>query len=752
MNDKETKTIKLNIYGLVQGVGFRPFIYRHATENSLNGIVENNTDSVMIIVEGQNKNIETFVKTLKAKSPPASRIESMYIEEIDHLELDSFNIVRSKETSGDVTEVSPDIAVCSECLIDLKTTEHRKEYPLINCTNCGPRFTIIKELPYDRNKTTMNKFEMCEICETEYNDVLDRRFHAQPVSCNYCGPVYTFNSDSIVTTNISEIIFNTANVLDSGGIVALKGTGGYNLVCSAHNVKAVQKLRDIKHREAKPFALMVKDIETVKKYAELNDIEIETLTSFRRPIVLLRHTFSFHSAITSGLSTVAVMLPSLPFHYMLFEKLTTDMLVATSGNISDEPILIDDKKAIQTFLPQVNAVISYNREIHNRCDDSVVFISQNVVRTIRRARGFVPESIQLPFECESIAAVGGELKNTFCIGKGTKAIISQHIGDIKNLETSEFFEESFERFQHLFQSKPLLLVHDLHPDYLTTRYAKKSQIKSLPVQHHWAHITSVMAEHSLSQPVIGFAFDGTGYGTDGNIWGGEILIADFNSFKRVSHLEYVPLPGGDKAVKECWRYALSLLYHAFGTDWKSLKIPFIQKFSDAKNEIILEMIKKEINSPLTSSMGRLFDGIAAMIGVNEYSRYEAESAMLLESAATDSTNANYIMEPDGIVKLKPLIAGIVTDISKGMSAEFISTKFHNTIAEFIVQSANKYRDDLKINRVAISGGVFFNRYLLEQAETQLLARGFEVYSNCRVPSGDGGISLGQLAIGANINL
>ncbi len=739
----------ININGLVQGVGFRPFIYRIAQKNKINGWVLNKSDSVEIRAEGINNNINNFINSIKNNAPKNSKIENIIINESQVENIDFFQILKSKSVPGQITGISPDISVCNDCLKDMKTQTNRLNYPFINCTNCGPRFSIIKDIPYDREKTTMNDFMMCESCKNEFLDINDRRFHAQPIACKNCGPEYILIKNDKKIKNIEEIIENTAKLLDSGNILAIKGLGGYNLVCDAFNENTIKRLREIKKRDKKPFAVMFSDIINLQKYTFVNDNEKKVLLSSKRPIVLLKSNKKLDNNIASGLNNIGAMLPYMPFHYLLFEKLKTRSLIYTSGNISEEPIIINDNKAVEVFTKLTDAILIYNREIYNRQDDSVVTIVNNKERSIRRSRGYVPEPIKLNFNVDGIIACGGELKNTFCMGKDNFAYLSQHIGDLKNIETYEFYTETIEKYMKLLRVNPILFVCDMHPEYLSTKYAKEKKIELMQIQHHHAHIASCMTENGINKYVIGVALDGTGYGVDGNIWGGEFFICNLIEFKRFSHFDYTPMPGGERAISEPWRMAISYLLKTFKDEFEELNIPFLKNIDKVKLELVKKAIYNNINSPLTSGAGRLFDGISAILGLCSYSNYEAEAPMKLEAIIENNCNEFYEIRIGERIMIEDIIKGVVEDILKSKSIKIISQKFHNTIIFIIIETAKNIRNIFKINDVVLSGGIFQNKYILSKTEKDLKKKDFKVYSQLKIPSNDGGISLGQLAIAAN---
>ena len=741
------RAIDIRVYGLVQGVGFRPFVYTLASSLNLFGWALNRNDCVQIRIQGQQHVLEEFLEHLQTEAPPLSKIESVIAEEASLAALSDFKILTSQSRSAEITQVSPDVAVCPDCLEDIKHQENRIDYPFVNCTNCGPRFSIIEDLPYDRAKTTMKSFQMCHQCQHEYEDVTNRRFHAQPNACQHCGPAYKLIYKDQSIENIEQILETAAQLLKSGHILAIKGIGGFHLACDATNELAVKKLRQRKQREKKPFAVMFGSLKRVNDYAEVNENEEQLLLSPKRPIVLLKKKKDLAPSVTQGLYNLGIMLPYTPFHYLLFERLTTEAIVLTSGNISEEPIIISNERALEDLSLIADAVLVYNREIHNRCDDSVVSVVNRIPRLLRRSRGWVPAPVNLMCDVEGLIATGAELKNCFCIGKGSKAILSQHIGDLKNAETYEFYQEAFGRFQRLFRVKPEFIACDLHPDYLSTRFAKDCGLKTIPVQHHHAHIASCMAEHGLDEQVIGISFDGTGLGDDQHIWGGEFLLCDLNDYTRMSHFDYVPMPGGDKAAEEPWRMGIAYLYKTFGRGFLKYNIPFLQQVNKGKLRILLSAIDKDINCPLTSSVGRLFDAVAALINFVTVSGFEAEAPIRLE-AILGQTSERYHYRINKTIIVDALIRELIKDVYAEVPKSIISAKFHNTIVSIIVELASKIRAECGINKVVLSGGVFQNTYLLEQSENGLTEKKFLVYTHRQVPANDGGICLGQLAVAA----
>ena len=750
---QKTYTYQIKITGLVQGVGFRPFIYVLAESFNLKGRVENRNDGVLIKTNTDKNKIENFIEAIKQKAPIASSIENISYHIIEFENFETFSIKKSESTSDAVTEVSPDIAVCNDCLEDIKSQKHRKNYPFTNCTNCGPRFTIIKDLPYDRVKTTMQEFKMCEVCEKEYTDIYDRRFHAQPVACSTCGPHYTLHYKDNKITDIKEILSIGSSLTEEGKIIAIKGLGGYHLMCDAKNEDAVINLRNLKNRESKAFAVMFGDTEKLGEYVYFSEQERKEISSWQRPILLLKSKKKLASSVSNGLANLGVMLPYMPFHHMLFEHLKTDAIVLTSGNFADEPIITSNKEALKKFSGKADAVISYNRKIHNRTDDSVGMLVNDKLRLLRRSRGFAPASINTNFNTEGIFAAGAEFVNCFCIGKGDRAFMSQHIGDLKNLETYEFYKESYELYKRLFRFSPKYIVADLHPDYLSSKFAEElneqdPDTKLIKVQHHHAHIVSCMAEYQLDEKVIGISFDGVGLGDDGNIWGGEFLINDLSDYERFSHFEYIPVSGGDSVSKEPWKSATSYLYHYFGEDIFNALPFFTEKVGTGKINMYLQVLKNNFNTYKTSSAGRLFDAVSSLLGLVNVAGYHAEAPMRLESIADESVKESYNFELNNIILFKETFEGIIKDLKEGIDIPIISAKFHNTIVNVVIKLTELMKQKTGINKVVLSGGTFQNKYLLTRIENELADKGFEVYSPLKIPANDGGIALGQLIIGA----
>ena len=749
----------IHVRGLVQGVGFRPFIYRLAQQHVISGWVENRNDGVRIHAEGGSVELQQFLEAIEGQAPAASVIRSVDSTPAPPGNYSRFIIKKSEDTSEEVTDISPDIAVCEECLEDMKQQKHRLDYPFINCTNCGPRFTIISDLPYDREKTTMKVFPMCETCASEYKDILDRRFHAQPVACNVCGPHYEMHTKSGPVHGTQRILDAASREIMEGRIVAIKGQGGFHLACDAFNESAVSRLRRQKNREGKPFAVMFADIQSARECLLLDEHESRALLLWQRPIVILENkpgAGCLAFSVSNGFHTTGAMLPYMPFHYLLFSKLGTKAIVLTSGNISDEPILIDNAQAMTGLKNVADSFIVYNRDILNRTDDSVAMVVSGTPRLLRRSRGFVPAPVQTDLDTEGIFAAGAELVNCFCIGKGKQAFLSQHIGDLKNLETLEFYEESYRRFQTMYRFEPVVCAVDLHPDYLSRKFCMEQLQRSqgtaggipVEVQHHHAHIASCMAEHGLDEMVIGVSLDGVGYGTDGHIWGFEFMTCDLSGFQRIAHPEYLPQPGGDLTTREPWRMAVSYLYKVYGSDFMDLPLPFLRQIEKEKLELVTEAIRKDINAPLTCSAGRLFDATAVLAGACLESSFHAEAPMRLEQIIRHGEQGAYEFETGPVINTASIIRDVTEDMIRRTDPGVISARFHNTIVNLITEVSQGIREETGLRKVVLSGGTFQNRYLLEKTEAALSGSGFKVFSHQQVPANDGGIALGQLVIAA----
>jgi hydrogenase maturation protein HypF len=743
------KTTRLHINGLIQGVGFRPFIYRLATSLNLNGKVYNQNNGVIVFLQGENHSIERFKNLIIAKSPVAATIISIKAVTILDIPYTNFFIENSQTVDDSITQVSPDIAVCQSCLEDMKHQPHRLDYPFINCTNCGPRFSIIENIPYDRPFTSMKEFEMCPQCKNEYFDISNRRFHTQPIACNHCGPIYSYHSENEIITDFRQILKAIKHNIESGKIIAMKGIGGFHLVCDALNPKAIIKMRALKKRDGKPFALMVKDIDTAQKYAHLSAKEIETLTSWQRPILLAnqKEPHLLSEEVTNGLKTLGIFLPYMPFHYQLFEFTGKEILIMTSANFSDCPIITDNTQALDTFLPKGIPVLTHDRKIINRVDDSILQSDALGLRIIRRSRGYTPRPVSLNFDVDGILAVGAELTGAFCIGRQNQAIMSQYIGDIKNSETMEFFEHSYETITKLFRFSPKVVACDMHPDYLSTSFAKNLNIPVFEVQHHHAHIASCMAEYGLNEPVIGVAYDGTGYGTDGKIWGSEIMVATLNGFERKYHFEYVPIPGGDKATDEPWRSAFSYVYKTCNGNFPDYQKGF-NTIPVSQLKLVETALANKINSPESCSAGRLFDAVSALLNLCTFSAYHAEAPLKLEHAITENIQESYYIDLKPEISWSNVILQIISDLGNKIDKGIIAAKFHNTVADITVRAIQKLYSETGIKKVILTGGTFQNKYLSKKIVDLIKNTGIELYMPEQLPPNDGGIALGQMAIAA----
>ena len=750
--------VRVKISGIVQGVGFRPYIYTLAKKLGLTGWVRNNSRGVEIEAFGELDKLHQFIDLISIDKPPRSRIDSFTEETLPFQTYSSFTILESETISGEFLPVSPDLAVCEDCRNELlNPSDRRYRYPFINCTNCGPRFTIIKGIPYDRPNTTMATFKMCPDCQREYDDPADRRFHAQPIACPICGPHLEWFDSSGAKLEGDAALQQAREFIKHGKIVAVKGLGGYHLACDATNAEAVQLLRQRKKRSDKAFALMAPNLDTIRKYCEVNEDEKKFLGDATAPIVLLDRLKSspLPIEIAPGQSTLGFMLPYTPLHILLCEPEIgyPDSLVMTSGNHSDEPIIFKDESLVTNLGGIADGFLTHNREIETRVDDSVIREFHNQPYQIRRSRGFAPDVLPLPGKLPSVLAIGAELKNTFCLTRDDKAFISHYIGDMENLETFNALTGGVEHYKRLFTVTPALLACDLHPDYLASKYAASlSSETNLPlvrVQHHHAHIASCMAEHCLDvgEQVIGLSFDGTGYGDDGKIWGSEILICGYAAYERVYHLPYVPQPTGDGATKHVARMALSILA-ANDLAWDE-DLPPVKHLCADERSMLDSIIKHRINAPLTCSMGRLFDAVSSIIGVCQYASYEGQAAIELEMVADPSIHSTYGFNINQeTIEIHNLLKDIIADLRHGLPQAQIAAKFHNTIAAISLETAMKVKDRTGLNRVALSGGVWQNIFLLDRTIELLHDKGFEVLIHRKLPPNDGCISYGQAVVAA----
>lgn len=812
------KALSLHVTGIVQGVGFRPFVHNLAVESGLTGWVLNATDGVHCVVEGPAETVDTFPELVRTLAPAMSVIEQIIAEEVEPEGFSAFEIRTSVADPGAMTLVSPDIATCPDCLGELfDPADRRHRYPFINCTNCGPRFTIIDDVPYDRPMTTMRDFPMCETCAAEYADPSDRRFHAQPDACFVCGPRLYLNLSSRQEPDPSvlkqssppsgaaelraegpgswrsgleyepewawgaeaeasprphrdatdeheradAIIQAVAELLRGGAVVAVKGLGGFHLACDATSDAAVARLRERKHRWGKPLAVMVRDLDEARRYCLVDELEAELLAGAVRPIVLLRrHADATGSSaerladgLADGLAELGVMLPYTPLHHLLLDAVGRP-LVMTSGNLSDEPIATGNAEALDRLTPIADAFLLHDRAIHSRYDDSVVRVVSGIVEPVRRARGYAPHPLALPFTTDvDVLAAGPEQKNTFTLLKGGYAFVSQHIGDLENAETLESYERTIELYERLFRVEPRVVAHDLHPEYLSTKWAHGLDLPQIGVQHHHAHIVSVTAEHGIAQPVIGIAFDGTGYGTDGHIWGGEVLTCDWRDFERVAHLRYVPMPGGAAAVRRPARMAVGTL-HALGLLDHPGAAPLLARLAEGEERTLLTMVDRGVNSPLTSSMGRLFDTVAAITGIADDARYEGEAAILLEACADRFAEGSYEFaivppnEPGGpsIIDPTPVLAAVLGDVATAQPIPTISRRFHRAVVGCIVAIGKGATQRAGTRYVALGGGVFMNRIVFGEAVQQLADAGLTPLTHVKLPVNDAAVSFGQAVV------
>lgn len=754
------KRQQIRIDGIVQGVGFRPFVFRLAKSLQLTGSVLNSNTGVLIEVEGSIDDLSKFQSRLRQEMPPLAQIIDFHSSEIAVKNDDRFIIMQSEHKGESSVLISPDMSLCEDCLNELLSPADRRfQYPFLNCTNCGPRFTIIAGIPYDRPKTSMHVFPMCEKCTSEYHDPADRRFHAQPNACPDCGPHLKIYDREKRQVNTENPVKHAITLLRSGRILAIRGLGGFHLVVDAKNEKAVEELRLRKNRAEKPFALMAANTDVVDKYCKITHREREALQQQTRPILLLpaRPSSNLPKSIAPKSKYYGFMLPYLPIQHLLLQE-DFELLVMTSANFSDEPIVIGNEQAFEQLRTLADYFVIHDREILQRCDDSIAIISAGQQRLLRRARGYVPAPIIIKNETSTpILAVGGELKNTVALSKGKKIMLSQHIGDLDNPEAMNFFKSSIKHLQTLLEIEPQYIACDMHPEYLSTKWAyEQFLIPKIEVQHHHAHMASVMAENDNTRKTIGIILDGTGYGMDHTIWGGEIIIGDLKEVSRFAWFEPVPLPGGNAAIKEPWRMAISYLRHSFGDAMHKLTLPILRDTKPNDLQLLLQMLEKKVNSPLTSSCGRLFDAVSAILDICPKITYEAQAAIELEMSVKTALQRNlaYPVKIDnysGAVSFVPLIREVVNDKIQNVPNEQIAARFHVTLAEILVSLAINARKEAGISQVGLSGGVFQNFTLFNYLNERLRGEGFHVLTHSKVPPNDGGISLGQIAV-ANAKL
>lgn len=745
---------KIIIKGIVQGVGFRPFVYKNALKNNLTGFVNNTSKGVFVEVEGKIEDINLFIDEIIEKSPVLSKITDIKILNKEVEGFKDFKIIESREEEEAITLISPDIAICDDCLRDISDKKNRRyRYPFTNCTNCGPRFSIIEKIPYDRAKTTMKDFKMCLQCLEEYTNPLNRRFHAQPNGCDKCGPKVFICDEEGNELNSVDPIKDTARALKRGAIVAIKGIGGFHLACDARNVEVINKLRLKKKRPRKPLAVMMKDISTVKKYCKVNELEEKILLGRKKPILLLDKidNCNLPKEITSlNNGKLGVMLPYTPLHHILFKE-EIDILVLTSANISGEPMVYKNDEAVEKLKGIADYYLMNNREIHVPIDDSVSRVILGKERVLRNARGYAPKALEIK-DMGNTVALGANTNNTFCIANNSNIFLSNYIGDLTNYSTCNHYKNSLNHMLDIYKINPERYVYDMHPHYYGNEFLKDVKGEKIGVQHHHAHIVSCMVEHNITEQVIGVAFDGTGYGSDGKLWGGEFLICDKERFKRLAHINYIDIPGGEGAIREPWKMAISYLYDTFKEEYLAYLPKHLQK---KKHKIITEIIKKHINSPKASSIGRLFDAVSALLGFDDKITFQGEAAIYLENISCENDESFYkynicLEEGSYIIDCKPLIKSVAIEVLDGIDKEIIARRFHNTIIEFTTELCQILRKEYQLSSVVLSGGVFQNEILLTNIYEKLIKKGFKVYIHEQIPANDEGISIGQMVIGNEI--
>jgi len=748
------RRLRVTIRGAVQGVGFRPFVYRLATEMGLRGWVNNSPQGVFIEVEGPNESLETFLLRLQAEKPSLSFIQSLEYSLLEPAGYDGFQITPSKATGERVAVILPDIATCPQCLDELfDANDRRYRYPFTNCTLCGPRFSIIRSLPYDRANTTMASFAMCPDCRREYEDPSDRRFHAQPDACSVCGPrLALLDAQGILLAGDNDALRQAADALREGRILALKGMGGFQLLVDARNEDAVQRLRERKRREEKPLAVMFPDLLSLRRYATVSPLEERLLASPESPIVLLERLpdSDIAPSVAPGNPYIGGMLPYTPLHHLLLRDLGFPV-VATSGNLHDEPITTEEADAVASIGSVADLFLTHNRPIERHVDDSVARVQLGREMLLRRARGYAPLPIAIKRTLPPLLAVGGHLKNAVAVSRGSEVVVSQHIGDLETPKAHAAFCKVIGDLLSLYEVRPLAVAHDKHPDYLSTQWARASGYPLIAVQHHHAHLASCMAENELEGEVLGVTWDGAGYGDDDTLWGGEFLLGDAASYRRVAHFRHFRLPGGEAAIKEPRRSALGLLFEMDGAasfDADQLGTPDGPQLAESEARLLLQMMAKGVNSPVTSSAGRLFDAVAALLGIRPVCSFEGQAAMMVEFLAERGVEDGYPFElrpgEPLVIDWEPLFRAILRDRERDVAASVISAQFHNTLAEIIVAVAR----EAGAKRVALTGGVFQNRYLTERAYRRLESEGFRPFTHQRLPPNDGGIALGQIVVAA----
>ncbi|UCD64105.1 MAG: carbamoyltransferase HypF [Candidatus Zixiibacteriota bacterium] len=750
----QIKRRRFHVDGVVQGVGFRPFVFKLACQLGLSGFVNNDTTGVLVEVEGPPGDVESFTRRLTGEAPVLSRIVRVDTSDIDCLGEAGFSILQSRRHRRAATLIAPDVAVCEDCLDELfDPSDRRFRYPFINCTTCGPRYTIVESIPYDRSRTSMKIFPMCAACSEEYHNPQSRRFHAQPNACPVCGPELTLHN-GVNKVASDDCVAEAARLLRGGSIVAIRGLGGFHLAVDARSGDAIEELRLRKGRARKPLAIMVPDLETARSFCDIDPDEEALLTHYTRPIVLLRRNgrCGLPDSIAPRNNYLGIMLPYTPLHHLLMRN-SFDALIMTSGNYSEEPIAIDNEEAVERLGDIADYFLFHDRKILQRCDDSIAVKSAGTSQIIRRARGYVPRPVFITHETgRTILACGAELKNTVAISRGDQVFLSQHIGDLDNPAAFAFFENSLEHLSRILEIEPEVIAYDMHPEYLSTKWALNQDLPKakVAVQHHHAHLASVMADNGVTEPTIGIILDGTGYGTDGTIWGGEVLIGDASRFERHAWLKPLPMPGAAAAIKEPWRMGFSYLYSVYGDDFVKLKLPLLERIDINQCSILAEMIKKDINCPLTSSCGRLFDAVSAILGIRQSINFEAQAAIELEMVAgyeyPNIGRHTVDSELAGALDTSHLIRAVVEGVIAGKSVADLAAQFHVMLAEMFITVALAAREKMGINRVALSGGVYQNRYFSGYLVRRMDAEGLEALTHQQVPTNDGGIALGQIVV------
>lgn len=739
----------VRVRGVVQGVGFRPYIYRLAREHRLEGSVSNTPEGVIIRVRGEAASLTAFVEELPRRRPPLARITELTVESAPVPGTAGFRIEESEEGQSATTLIPPDVTVCRACLSELFDPKDRRfRYPFINCTDCGPRYTLIRGLPYDRSLTTMAPFLLCPECRREYEDPEDRRFHAEPNACPRCGPKCRLLDGEGGELPVGDPIRETVRLLEEGRIVAVKGLGGFHLMVDATLEPAVVRLRERKHREEKPLALLAASLARVREFCRVRPEEEALLESPERPIVLLERAENSRIApsVAPGQSSYGVMLPYTPLHALILDS-SLYAVVATSGNRSEEPIVLDNDEAVERLGGIADSFLVHDRGIHRRADDSVARVAAGRTRLLRRARGYAPRPILLRDETPPILAVGGQLKNTICLTRGREAFLSPHVGDLDNLRAFEGFRESISHLSKTLEIAPVAVAHDRNPEYLSTRWAlEESGLPAIAVQHHHAHVAAVLAEHGLDETVVGIAIDGTGFGGDGTVWGGEILVASLRGFERRWHLPQVVLPGGDRAAREPWRMAVAWLHRLYGRGLFDLEIPFLDAVPRDRVRRLVSAIESGFGWPLTSSCGRLFDAVAALVGLRLETSFEGQAAMELEALAALEERAEDSLAPESPRAVDDVVRDVVEAIQRGRALPSIAAGFHLGLADALSGTAASIAKESGLSRVALGGGSFQNRILLSRVASRLEAQGLDVLAPIEVPANDGGLALGQAAI------